>query len=82
MPLGFGLTEKQILQITEDTEKPRWRMELLESVSPRPRQARFHRPSKHDTHDFGVYLVSVSGGHHRDLVVRNQKGRPHMASLK
>jgi hypothetical protein len=40
MPLGLALSEKQIPQITENTEKPKWGMELLESVGPRPRQAR------------------------------------------
>jgi len=49
MPLGIALSEKQIPQITENTEKPKQAMELLESVGPRPRQARYQaalRPDK------------------------------------
>jgi hypothetical protein len=42
MPLGLGLSEKQIPQLTENTEKSKKGMELLESVGPRPRQARYH----------------------------------------
>jgi hypothetical protein len=41
MSLGLALSEKQIPQITENTEKPKQGMELLESVGPRPRQARY-----------------------------------------
>jgi hypothetical protein len=36
-PFELSLTEKQISQITENTEKPKQGMELLESVGPRPR---------------------------------------------
>jgi hypothetical protein len=38
-PFELSLTEKQISQITENTEKPKQGMELLESVGPRARQA-------------------------------------------
>jgi hypothetical protein len=41
MALGLALSEKQIPQITENTEKPKQGMELLESVGPRPRQTRY-----------------------------------------
>jgi hypothetical protein len=40
MPLGLALSEKQIPQITENTEKPKQGMELLESAGPRPKQTR------------------------------------------
>jgi hypothetical protein len=36
VPIGLALSEKQIPEIAENIEK----MELLESVGPRPRQAR------------------------------------------
>jgi hypothetical protein len=39
--LGMALSEKQIPQIIENTEKPKEIKELLESVGPRPRQARY-----------------------------------------
>jgi hypothetical protein len=40
VPLGLALSEKQIPQITENTEKSKSVMELLGSDSARPRQAR------------------------------------------
>jgi len=48
MPLGLALSEKQIPQITENTEKPKQGMELLESVGPRPRQARYQAALRPD----------------------------------
>lgn len=48
MPLGLALSEKQIPQITENTEKPKQGMELLESVGPRPRQARYEPGSQRE----------------------------------
>jgi hypothetical protein len=36
--LGLALSEKHISQITENTEKTKWWMELLESDGPRPRE--------------------------------------------
>jgi hypothetical protein len=55
MPLGLALSEKQIPHITENTEKPKQGMELLESVGPRPRQARYQaalRPDMKYVFDF------------------------------
>jgi len=48
MPLGLALSEKQIPQIAENTEKPKQGMELLESVGPRPRQARYQAALRPD----------------------------------
>jgi hypothetical protein len=48
MPLGLALSEKQIPQITENTEKAKQGMELLESDGPRPRQARYQAALRPD----------------------------------
>ena len=48
MPLGLGLSEKQIPQSTENTEKAKQKMELLESAGPRPRQARYQAALRPD----------------------------------
>ena len=42
------MSEKQIPQITENTEKLEECMELLESVGPRPRQARYQAALRPD----------------------------------
>ena len=42
------MSEKQIPQIAENTEKPKYGMELLESVGSRPRQARYQAALRPD----------------------------------
>jgi hypothetical protein len=56
--LGLALSEKQIPQITENTEKPKQGMELLESVGPRPRQARYFKAGARRLRE----LLSLSSG--------------------
>jgi hypothetical protein len=48
MRLGLALSEKQIPQIADSTEQPKEGMELLESVGPRPRQARYQAALRPD----------------------------------
>jgi hypothetical protein len=54
MPLGLALSEKQIPQIAENTEKRKWLIEVLESDSARPRQVRCR-------HEKGIVVVTNHG---------------------
>ena len=46
--LGLALSEKQVPQVIERTEKAKWPMEPLESVGTRPRQARYQAALRPD----------------------------------
>ena len=54
-PLGLALSEKQIPQVNENTEESKSRLEPLESVGRRPRQARYQAALRPDNN--GVLII-------------------------
>jgi hypothetical protein len=57
IPLGLAVSEKQIPEITENTVKSKYGMELLESVGPRPWQARYQAALSPDPVEFLFQLI-------------------------
>jgi hypothetical protein len=55
--MGLARGEKQIPQITEDTEKPEECMESLDSVGSRPGQARYEAALRPDSSEFLFYWI-------------------------